>query len=226
MRTIIGIDIGTSATRATLIGIDGTQLCVASRPHRVSEPKPGHVEHDAERMWWDEVCETLREIAEKRPQQVSKAEAIGISAIGASIVPVDAEGKALRPAILYGVDRRALSQIASLENRLGADEICRKTGRQLSSQSVGPKILWIKENEPEIYSLAQAFLPPTAFVSKRLCGVSAIDLHTALTLDPLFLPREKKWNPDFLPLICRTDQLPQVHKAGTPIGKLSAEVAT
>lgn len=201
------------------------QIAVASRAHRVTEPRPGHVEHDAERMWWEEVCETLREIANRHPQEARNAQAIGISAIGASIVPVDENGHALRPAILYGVDRRSLPQIAALEQALGADEICSRTGRLLSSQSVGPKILWIKENEPDIHDRTRQYLPPIAFVSKRLCDVSAIDLHTALSFDPLFLPHEKQWDLNAVSLICRSGQLPEVHAAGTPIGRLDGNVA-
>lgn len=225
MHTLLGIDIGTSATRAVLIGVDGTQIGFASRAHRVSESKPGYVEHDAERMWWDEVCEVLREISVRHPDQVRNAQAIGISAIGASVVPVDGKGRALRPAILYGVDRRSLPQISALEAAIGVEEICRKTGRLLSTQSVGPKILWIQENEPEVARRTQQYLPPTAFLSRRLCDVSAIDFHTALTMDPLFLPREKQWDSSTIPLVCHREQLPEVHAAGTPIGSLNAELA-
>lgn len=225
MQTLLGIDIGTSATRAALISIDGTQIGIATRSHRVDEPKPGYVEHDAERSWWGETCEALREISARFPEETRRVQAIGIGAIGASIVPVDENGLALRPAILYGVDRRSLSQIADIERKIGPDEIRRRTGRNLTTQSVGPKILWIRENEPEIAARTHRFLPPAAFLSQRLCGVAAIDFHTALAMDPLFLAENKTWDCQAISFICRKEQLPEVRSAGAPLGGLRANLA-
>ncbi len=225
MKTLIGIDIGTSATRAVLIGADGAVIGSAVRRHGVSEPHAGHAEHDAELIWWNETRDVLSEIAARYPGEVAKLSAIGISAVGASIVPVDENVQPLRPAILYGIDRRALKQMDTLEKRLGAEEWYRRTGREFSTQSVGPKILWIEENEKEIAARTAQYLPPAAFLARRLGADAVVDPHTALAMHPLCRADDMAWDEDAVSYICRREQLPAIAPAGTPIGTLAANIA-
>lgn len=222
---LLGIDIGTSATRATLVDLAGQPIATASHSHRVLEPEPGRAEHDAESAWWDEAILAMVDLAGRHPREMRHVRAIGLSTIGASIVPVDREGRALRAAILYGIDARAREQEARFEARLGAQAIRTHTGRDLSAQSVGPKIAWIQDHEPQVAARAHAYLPPTAFLSMRLCGTPAMDLHTALGLHPLFRTDTRTWDCEALDLCCRASQLAQVLPAGTPVGPLRAEVA-
>lgn len=222
---LLGIDIGTSATRATLVDMNGHPIHTARRPHLVLEPMPGHAEHDAETAWWGEVMEVMAELGQTHPREMLEVKALGLSTIGASVVPVDSAGRALRGGILYGIDVRAREQQARFEQRLGAVTIRQRTGRDLSSQSLGPKIAWIQENNADIASRTQAFLPPAAFVSSRLCGVAAIDHHTALGMHPLYRLDTQEWDPDAMKLCCLPTQLPQVQTAGHAIGPLRREVA-
>lgn len=84
---------------------------------------------------------------------------IGISAIGSCVLPVDANGQPLRPAILYGIDTRAIREIEYLEAILGKEEIFEKSGMYLSSQASGPKILWIKTTSQRFSEKPDGFLP-------------------------------------------------------------------
>lgn len=225
VRTLVGIDIGTSATRAVLIGEDGRPIGTARRQHSVSEPRPGHAEHDAEAVWWGETCEVLAEIAARFPDATARLGAIGLSAVGASMVPIDEMGRAMRPAILYGIDRRATVQMDHLERSIGHARVRERTGRDFTTQSVGPKILWIKEHEPEIAARTHQYLPPTAFLARRLGAEAVIDPHTALAVHPLFRADRMTWDEEALQLVCRQEQLPTVKPAGTPIGVLDGRIA-
>ena len=88
--------------------------------------------------------------------------AVGCSAIGPCMLPVDPEGKPLRPAVLYGIDTRAAAEIAELTEALGSEAIYRTSGTALSTQSVGPKILWERRHEPGSTHAAR-FVTSTTF---------------------------------------------------------------
>ncbi len=90
--------------------------------------------------------------------------AVGASAIGPCMLPVDRDGAPLMNGVLYGVDTRAANEIEELTGRIGADRILDRAGNALTSQSVGPKILWLKRNRPEIYARV-AQIPDLDFLS-------------------------------------------------------------
>lgn len=144
--TFIGIDVGTFETKGVLVDAGGEILATARRRHGISTPRPGHVEQDPESDWWADVVAISRELME-HPRS-PEVEGVGVSAIGPCVVAVDEALAPLRPAILYGVDTRATRQIAALTQRLGADAIFERSGNHLTSQSAGPKIAWIRDEEP------------------------------------------------------------------------------
>ena len=94
----------------------------------------------------------------------SEVKAVGASAIGPCMLPVDADGAPLMNAVLYGVDTRAAREIEDLTASIGADRILSHGGNALTSQAVGPKILWLKRNRPDIYAKARMFLNSTSFL--------------------------------------------------------------
>ena len=109
---LLGIDIGTSSTKGVLATEDGAVLATAVRPHETSMPRPGWVEHDAENVWWADVCAVSRELL----AQVTGVQVTGVcvSGIGPCLLVTDDAGRPLRPAILYGVDTRAGAEITEL----------------------------------------------------------------------------------------------------------------
>jgi xylulokinase len=112
--------------------------------------------------------------------------ALGVSAIGPTVVPLDDGGRALRPAILYGVDTRASAQIKALEGRHGAATIEGWSGMALSSQAAGPKIDWIRETEPDIEAQTRWYVTASTYLVHRLTGAMIVDAHTASHFNPLF----------------------------------------
>jgi xylulokinase len=108
---LLGIDIGTSSSKGVLVRPTGEVVARATRPHEMALPRPGWAEHDAEAVWWADftaLCAALL------PQAASGIAAVCVSGIGPCLLPADAEGRPLRPAILYGIDRRATREIEDL----------------------------------------------------------------------------------------------------------------
>ena len=115
-----------------------------------------------------------------------------------------ADGAPLMNAVLYGVDTRAAREIEELTASIGAETIFARCGNALTSQSVGPKILWLKRNRPDIYARAHKFLNSTSFLVHRLTGRFVTDHYTAANASPLYLIDEQTWTSALAPDITRT----------------------
>ena len=104
-------------------------------------------------------------------------------------------------AVLYGVDTRASREIEDLTASIGAEMIFARCGNALTSQSVGPKILWLRRNRPDIYARAHKFLNSTSFLVHRLTGRFVTDHYTAANTSPLYLIDEQSWSEALAPEI-------------------------
>jgi xylulokinase len=120
---------------------------------------------------------------------------------------VDNECRPLRKAILYGVDVRAEKQIRYLNESLGADYILKKYGNPVTSQSIGPKLLWLKENEEDIYRRAARFITASTFLTARLTGRYCLDRYTAAYFTPMYDLETNDWDYPNLGQFCRGEQL-------------------
>lgn len=184
-RLLIGIDIGTYETKGVLVDTTGAVRAEARARHGISTPRPGWVEHDAETVWWADLVQVARELM-TRLSSGNELIGLGCSAIGPCVLPVDTELRPLRPAILYGVDTRATVEIAELEERLGREEIFRRSGNALTSQSAGPKMLWIERHEPEVAARTRWYLTSQSFLVARLTGRVVVDHATAGYTHPFY----------------------------------------
>ena len=149
-------------------------------------PEPGWAEHNPEEDWWGDfvfICKTLLNESGVNPSQIK---AVACSAIGPCMLPVDTNGDPLMNGVLYGVDGRAESEVRELSERIGEDTIIARCGNALTSQSVGPKILWLKRQHPEIYSKTSYILGSTSFIVMRLTDEVVIDHYTAANFSPLY----------------------------------------
>ena len=190
---VLGIDIGTSRSKGVACRPDGTVVAQATRTHEVDRPAPGWVEHDAEGIWWGETVALCRELVEGVGDS-GRVRAVAVTTCGPCLVPVDGEGRPLRPGILYGVDTRAADEIERLEQHIGPATIRRRTGMPLTSQSVGPKLAWVARHEPEVARRTAAWHTATSFIVERLTGVAAIDHHQASYFGPFIDARRRAWD--------------------------------
>ncbi len=225
MGYFLGIDIGTYESKGMLIDEDGHAVATHAVAHRMLSPKPGYAEHDAEQDWWGDFCRISRALLEKSACDPRQILGVGASAIGPCCCPLDKDGKALRKAILYGVDVRAEAQIRRLNETLGEDYVLEKYGNPITSQSIGPKILWLKENEPEVYRAAANFVTASTYLAQRLTGNYCIDRYTAAYFTPMYNLETNDWDYDNLQEFCRPEQLAECRWADEIAGTVTAEAA-
>jgi xylulokinase len=221
----LGIDVGTFESKGVLVDEHGSVLAEARRRHGISTPHPGHVEQDPEAQWWADVVGIARELT-AHPDAATIA-AVGLSAIGPCVVATDADLRPLRPAILYGVDTRASAQIERLTRSLGEEEILRRGGNALTSQSAGPKIAWIRDEEPEVWERARWFMTSQSFLVARLTGEVVIDHATAGYFHPLYDLHAGAWDTTGCDDVVDEHRLPRIawstDIAGTVTTAASAE---
>ena len=193
---VLGVDVGTSSTKGTLVALDGTILAAAVREHSVSRPAPGHVEMDAE-IWWEEFLDIARELtADGAADVTAEVTAIGVSGMGPCVLLTDERGEPVRPAILYGVDTRAGDEIRHLTNVLGREEIVAHCGGMLTSQAAGPKVAWVARHEPEVYARARRLFMPASYLAFRLTGEYVLDHVSASQSAPMYSLRHQTWHPE------------------------------
>ena len=107
----MGIDTGTNSSKGVLINSHGEIIAEHTTEHAMTNPAPGHYEHDADKDWWGDLCIISNALIEKSKVSPSDIKAIGTSALGADCLPVDDQCRPLRKAILYGIDARATDEI-------------------------------------------------------------------------------------------------------------------
>lgn len=219
---LLGIDIGTSSSKGVLTSPSGELVASAEVPHELSLPRPGWAEHDAEEVWWRDfklLCARLL------PQAREAVAAVAVSGIGPCFLPADDSGRPLRPAILYGIDTRAAAEIHELSARYGEEGILQRGGSPLTSQAVGPKILWLRRNEPDVWQETRRLFMASSFIVHRLTGEYVLDHHSASQCDPLYDIHTNSWIEEWAEDIAPGLPLPRLLWSGEVAGQISAQGA-
>lgn len=223
---LLGVDVGTYESKGVLTTIDGRVVGVQTCPHELLIPRPGWAEHDAEGVWWGDFVVLVHRLLRTTGIQPGQIRAIGCSAIGPDLLPVDQFARPLRQgAILYGIDTRATREIAELEAHFGKDTIFAQSANALSAQSIGPKLLWLKQHEPETFARAHRFLTGTSFLVARLTGRFVIDHLTAATWTPLYDFHNQSWHRDMAAEIVELERLPELAWASEIAGTVTLDAA-
>jgi xylulokinase len=221
---VLGVDIGTSSSKAVLVGLDGELVRWAVREHAVDRPLPGHVEMDAN-VWWEEFVSLTRELLGGSDSDADVV-AVGLSGMGPCVLLTDDQDTPLRPAILYGVDTRSVAQIARLEQELGAQEVLRRCGSGLTTQAAGAKIAWVADEEPELFARARRLYMPSSWLGRKLTGAYALDQHSASQCTPLYDTIARGWYDPWVQLIAPQLHLPPLRWAGEATGSVTASAAS
>jgi xylulokinase len=222
---LLGIDIGTYSSKAALVTPAGEVLRTAVVPHGIATPAAGHVEQDADGVWWHDLCALCRQLLDGLPYRGGDVAAVAVSAIGPCLLPLDGAGRPLRPGILYGVDVRAAAQIDELDTLIGRAEIQRFSLMSLTSQAIGPKIRWLREREPQVWSRTRRLTTASAYLVWRLCGVHCIDRHTASHFMPLYDPRTGAWDDRHAEHVAPVSMLPAPGWSDEVAGTVTREAA-
>lgn len=222
---LLGIDVGTYSTKGVLTTPDGEVLHQHVVEHDVSFPRPGWVEQDADTVWWADVVATCRSIRDAG-FDTSRIGAVAVSAIGPCMLPVDEQGRPLRPGVLYGIDTRAHDEIEWLNAEFGEEALFDLGGMALTSQAVGPKILWLRRSEPEVYARTHKILTASGYLVFKLTGEYVIDRHTGAHYNPLVDINTLEWDDRFADPIIDLDKLPTLMWSTEIAGHITAQAAS
>ncbi|MDP3960524.1 MAG: FGGY-family carbohydrate kinase [Pseudorhodobacter sp.] len=224
MGTTLGVDIGTFESKGVLVADDGVIVAQAARPHQMIVPRPAWAEHRALEDWWGDFVFITRALLAESGIDPKAIRAIACSAIGPCMLPVDASGAPLMNGVLYGVDTRASAEIADLNAAIGPDTILARCGNALTSQAVGPKILWLKRTHPDVWAATAKVLTSTSYLTYRLTGEYVIDHYTAANFAPLYDITRQGWCFD-LADFCGPERLPRLLWSSQIAGQVTAAAA-
>ncbi|HEV2516479.1 MAG TPA: FGGY-family carbohydrate kinase [Devosia sp.] len=225
MRHYLGIDIGTFESKGVLVDAEGRIVASAARPHKMLVPQPGWAEHRPREDWWGDFCFLSNKLIADSGVAPADIVAVAASAIGPCMLPVDAEGEPLMNGVLYGVDTRAAREIEELTARIGEDVLLSRCGNALTSQSIGPKILWLKRNRPELYAKTARILTSTTYIVHKLTGRYVIDHYSAANFSPLYDVEKLEWTDELADDIIGLDKLPEAIWTTDIAGTVTAEAA-
>ncbi|WP_281888425.1 xylulokinase [Paenibacillus sp. YYML68] len=222
MKYVIGIDLGTGSVKSLLIDQQGRACGEASRPYPLIHEQPGYSEQEPEH-WVQETLATIREVLERSGVQPGDVEGISFSGQMHGLVLLNAEGQVLRPAILWN-DTRTTPQCRAIEAKLGARLLEITKNAALEGFTL-PKLLWVKEHEPELFAQAAVFLLPKDYLRYRLTGKLHMDMTDAagtLLLDVI----GKRWSPDMLEAFgLQASLCPELVESLDNVGTLLPDVA-
>ena len=216
-----GIDLGTSSVKLLLMDEEGRIMKTVSREYPLYFPNPGWSEQDP-RDWSRETIEGLKELLEGEDKSALKGISFGGQMHG--LVVLDAEDQVIRPAILWN-DGRSDKECHYLNNEVGADKISSYTANIAFAGFTAPKILWLRNNEPESYSRIKKIMLPKDYLAYVLTGVHATDVSDAsgmLLLDV----KNRRYSEEMCELCgITTDQLPKLFESYEPIGTVLPGIA-
>ena len=224
-RLLLGIDIGTSSSKGVLVALDGRVIAEQTVPHSFDIPRPGWAEQDADAIWWQDFCDISRGLIKSAAIDPARIAGVACSAIAPTMLPLDANYRPLRPAILYGIDTRAGQEIADLNAELGEDEIFERCGHSLSAQSVGPKVLWYRRNQPDLFKRTRKIVTAASYLVFRLTGRFVVDNYVAPYFTPFFDVQEMAWHKDWVERVCPLDWLPETLWSTEQAGVVTAHAA-
>lgn len=225
MRYYLGIDIGTYESKGVLVDAEGGIVARAAKPHKMLVPRPGWAEHRAREDWWEDFVYLCRTLITQSGVAAEDIRAVATSAIGPCMLPVDDAGEPLTNAVLYGVDTRASAEVAELTEKIGLDVLLETCGQSLTSQSVGPKILWFRRNHAELFAKAARFVTSTTYLVHRLTGEYVIDHYTAANFTPLYDAGRQSWSDRHSEDIVSPARLPRLLWSTDIAGHVTADAA-
>ena len=220
MTNLLGLDVGTTGCKAVVFDLDGALLASASREYPVDLPQPGWAEQDIEAVWklaLDSMGEAIAAVG------VGEVAAIGLSVHGEAVTPVDAAGRPLRPTIL-GMDTRTDAQNEWLRERFGGKALFQKTGMPIHTVNTLPKLLWIREHEPDVWAAADRFLLVEDFLIARMTGRAVVSECLASRTQLFDLEAGARDGEILGALELAPDRLAEVAPSGTLVDRLSPEL--
>ena len=221
MKLYIGIDLGTSAMKLLLMDAEGRILNTVTKEYPLEFPQPGWSQQNPE-DWEKALFEGLPELLQGF--DASQVAGIGCGGQMHGLVVLDEKDEVIRPAILWN-DGRTAKQVDYLNNEIGKDKLSALTANIAFAGFTAPKILWMKENEPENFARIAKIMLPKDYINYILTGVHSCDYSDASGM--LLLDVERKcWSREMLSICGVSEtQMPKLFESFAPIGSVKPCVA-
>jgi len=219
----LGIDVSTTGVKALLVDQDGQVIGSANTEQPLYTPQPLWSEQDPA-DWWNGAVHSIREVLSASGVRGEEVAGIGLTGQMHGLTLLDEAGEVLRPAILWN-DQRTAAQCDEIRARLGKAHLIQLTGNDALTGFTAPKILWVQENEPEVYRRVRHILLPKDYVRYRLTGGFAIDRADAAGTILLDI-KARDWSTEMLDALgIPLAWLPKTFEGPEITGEVTAEAA-
>ncbi len=214
MPYLMGLDISTTGAKALVINESGKVISVANTPQLISQPKPLWSEQNPA-DWWDGIVNSIRQALAELGLAGEDIDAIGLTGQMHGLVLLDENGEVLRPSILWN-DQRTQAQCDFMTAQIGQGRLIELTGNPAVTGFTAPKLLWVRDNEPEVYAKARQVLLPKDYIRYKLTDTYATDLAGSAGTSLLNVA-ERAWSAEVLKALeIPVEWLPPVHE-GTQV---------
>jgi xylulokinase len=220
---LLGIDIGTSSCKVGAFSLAGEALGTATQAYEIIRDKAYEAEQDGN-WWWQAVCLCIGELLDAGAFSARDVASIGVVGHSWATLPVDRQGNPLRHAMLW-LDRRSLRECQHLEQVVGGEYVLHLSGNRIDPAYCVPKMLWIRNNEPEIYADTYKFLQSNSFIVYKLTGVFTQDVSQGYGYY-VFDTDKRNWSPEACKLMGVDYRLlPDVYESGVIVGEVTSQAA-
>ena len=221
MNYYIGVDLGTSSMKMMLVNADGEICKSVTEEYKVFYPQSGWSEQNAE-DWWQALIKGMKVLTDNLDSELIKG--IGVAGQMHGLVVLDNEDKIIRPTILWN-DGRTQKQTDYLNEIIGKDKLSDYTANIAFAGFTAPKLLWMKENEPENFGKISKIMLPKDYINYCLTGVHCTDYSDASGILALDV-KNKCWSKEMLSICSVTEeQMPKLYESYEVVGKILPSVA-
>ncbi len=220
---LLGIDIGTSGCKISVFQADGRVVAECAEPYPTRYDGLGQAEQDAT-DWWLAVSRGIKDLIRSFVVNPAEFVAIGVAGQSWSCLPVDRRGEPLRRAMIW-LDRRAREQARRMRDQFGEDYLVRLSGNPVDPAYIVPKILWLKDHEPEIYRQTTQFLQSNAYIVFKLTGAYSQDLSQGYGFHFFDVARGRYDQGVIDGLGLESDRFAPVYRCNQIVGRVTPEAA-
>ncbi len=220
---LMGIDIGTTATKVIVIDTDGHIVASTQRPSNLITERACWAEEDP-CVWWSNVCTCIQDLCKNDNVKPEEIHAIGVSGMVPTLILLDEKGEVIRNSIQQN-DARSSIEIDYFKKEINEEEVFQQTGSAITQQSIGPKLLWLKKNEYNSFSRAKSLLGSYDYINFKLTGTLAVEKNWALE-SGLYDLTTKDWIPKIVHLAgIDKDLLLPIKDSSEIVGTISKEAS-
>jgi xylulokinase len=220
---ILALDAGTTSVKTVLFDTKGKQLSCAVCEYHLEKPCPNYVEVDPE-VYWQATVDGIAEVIRDSGITPADIAVAGVTSQGETLIILDDNGKPLRKAIVW-LDNRSHSQADTMAEKFDRKAVYEITGQQeMVPTWTATKILWLRENEPDVFAKVAKFLMVEDYLIYRLTGKYATD-HSLNPSTLYYDLRHGVWWQDMLDFLgISTNHLPELKNSGEIVGNITAEI--